>query len=747
MPRIPTYEQRTVPNSLGPAPRASGVPVASVASGLNDLGRTLGAISSDMFRIQEQQREDDAAIAATTMLAEGRLHFAKRLQELSDNWTPDAEPVSAVIQKEFRKWADQQIEAAGTEKARAFLRERTATMFSEFGLNAYKVDREKRIDLNVSRFETGLEAAKQAVFANPEMRDAVLEEQLAALDGLAGVDPGRREAAKRKLTQEIDTAAVLGARARMGDQAFFKLLVREVPQDAPKQPEQQATGAADLSILDPRQAARLASVKLTPEQDSAIEQAAGGDATKAAFLRAVVKIENRGNESIPSAALSKAGALGPFQFMPGTARQYGLSDEDRKDFGKSAMAAGKFYDDLYRMYGGNLLAMAAHYNGGFEAGRAVMEGRQPPAPETQEYVKMARALGLGSGGSVVAPTASVDGVLYQLRPADELPQAFRSLPIQEQFRLMQEAARGAEQERAGQRAGVILTSARTVVDSVTFGPDYVVDIPALKARAVAAARSQLGTVTPEQQEQIEDAVERFVADKERDVKRADASSLNAVFDLLDKNGGDWNAALAANPKLIGSLSRESRERASRYAGAVATGETRETDWQVYMQLVTDPVLLRSTNIDALRDKLNAKEYAQLKQLQQSLLNDGTAEQDIRSHLTVVKELLEQAKITNKNKQAQFFALLQDAINTELAVTGKKKLRQTEIKKLAADLLTEQVTSRGILWDSKERMFNITVPPQERVKIEAALVAEGLPVTDYNVLKAYTAKLSRQTPSP
>ena len=46
-------------------------------------------------------------------------------------------------------------------------------------------------------------------------------------------------------------------------------------------------------------------------------------------------------------------------------------------------------------------------------------------------------------------------------------------------------------------------------------------------------------------------------------------------------------------------------------------------------------------------------------------------------------------------------------------------------------------------DAVLRAFEL--PPARR--IEAALVAEGLPVTDYNVLKAYTAKLSRQTARP
>jgi membrane-bound lytic murein transglycosylase D len=66
-------------------------------------------------------------------------------------------------------------------------------------------------------------------------------------------------------------------------------------------------------------------------------------------------------------AISWAGAVGPWAFMPAAARQYGLSiargKDERLDYFKSTHAAARFLTDLYARYGDWLLVVAA-YNGG-----------------------------------------------------------------------------------------------------------------------------------------------------------------------------------------------------------------------------------------------------------------------------------------------------------------------------------------------------------------------------------------------
>ncbi|MBL7741574.1 MAG: lytic transglycosylase domain-containing protein [Chitinophagaceae bacterium] len=66
-------------------------------------------------------------------------------------------------------------------------------------------------------------------------------------------------------------------------------------------------------------------------------------------------------------ARSRVGAVGPWQFMPATAKNMGLrvtkKYDERKDFSKSTHAASKYLASLYELYGDWLLVIAA-YNGG-----------------------------------------------------------------------------------------------------------------------------------------------------------------------------------------------------------------------------------------------------------------------------------------------------------------------------------------------------------------------------------------------
>ncbi|MFA9204839.1 MAG: lytic transglycosylase domain-containing protein [Bacteroidia bacterium] len=60
---------------------------------------------------------------------------------------------------------------------------------------------------------------------------------------------------------------------------------------------------------------------------------------------------------------SRAGARGHFQFMPGTARQYGIEGQEG-DLSASAGAAGAYMSDLLRMFGGDVAKAVAGYNWG-----------------------------------------------------------------------------------------------------------------------------------------------------------------------------------------------------------------------------------------------------------------------------------------------------------------------------------------------------------------------------------------------
>jgi hypothetical protein len=111
-------------------------------------------------------------------------------------------------------------------------------------------------------------------------------------------------------------------------------------------------------------------------------------------LSAVALVESGGQPF----ALSPKGARGVWQFMPETARRYGLvvtaTRDDRTDVGKSTHAAARYLRDLYQQFGDWRLAFAA-YNAGeqridralLRAGAASFENIARSLPqETQDYV-------------------------------------------------------------------------------------------------------------------------------------------------------------------------------------------------------------------------------------------------------------------------------------------------------------------------------------------------------------------------
>lgn len=80
-------------------------------------------------------------------------------------------------------------------------------------------------------------------------------------------------------------------------------------------------------------------------------------------LKYVAVVESK----LKSGAVSHVGAVGPWQFMSGTAKDFGLkvggSKDERRDFYKSTHAASRYLKYLYNEFGDWLLVIAA-YNGG-----------------------------------------------------------------------------------------------------------------------------------------------------------------------------------------------------------------------------------------------------------------------------------------------------------------------------------------------------------------------------------------------
>lgn len=93
---------------------------------------------------------------------------------------------------------------------------------------------------------------------------------------------------------------------------------------------------------------------------------------------------------LKSTAVSWAGAVGPWQFMPQTARDYGLvvnrKRDERRDYKKSTRAAAKYLSELYDIYNDWLLVVAAYNCGAGNVNAAIRKSGSRNFWEMQNYL-------------------------------------------------------------------------------------------------------------------------------------------------------------------------------------------------------------------------------------------------------------------------------------------------------------------------------------------------------------------------
>lgn len=100
------------------------------------------------------------------------------------------------------------------------------------------------------------------------------------------------------------------------------------------------------------------------------------------MLSAVQQQESGGDSS----AVSPKGAVGDFQIMPATAKQYGI---DPTDPAQAAKGAAAMLGDLSKKYDGDVPSMLAAYNWG--QGNLDKHGIENAPPETKNYIKKVSA--------------------------------------------------------------------------------------------------------------------------------------------------------------------------------------------------------------------------------------------------------------------------------------------------------------------------------------------------------------------
>lgn len=122
------------------------------------------------------------------------------------------------------------------------------------------------------------------------------------------------------------------------------------------------------------------------------------------LVKSVMLVESNFNPR----AVSRKGARGLMQLMPGTARRYGVRDSF--DPHENIRGGTSYLSDLLGMFGGDLVRTLAAYNAG--EGAVQRYRGVPPYPETQEYVRRAMLVYSGSGSAGPFLTGGFKGASF-----------------------------------------------------------------------------------------------------------------------------------------------------------------------------------------------------------------------------------------------------------------------------------------------------------------------------------------------
>jgi soluble lytic murein transglycosylase-like protein len=125
------------------------------------------------------------------------------------------------------------------------------------------------------------------------------------------------------------------------------------------------------------------------EVDAAIDQAAARHNVDPNLVRSVVKVESNFNPN----AVSRKGAMGLMQLMPGTARSLNVTNPFDPE--QNVDAGVRHLKKLLESYGGDVRLSLAAYNAG--SGAVARSAGIPRFAETQNYVRRITNLYLGGG--------------------------------------------------------------------------------------------------------------------------------------------------------------------------------------------------------------------------------------------------------------------------------------------------------------------------------------------------------------
>lgn len=246
-------------------------------------------------------------------------------------------------------------------------------------------------------------------------------------------------------------------------------------------------------------------------------------------------------------------------------------------------------------------------------------------------------------------------------------------------------------------------------------------------------------------------------------ERAEQADQNTLFDtvskVLEQTGGLDSVPKAQRTALSISQNSalESRE------AQLKSGKTPVTDWSQYYNLKTMASIPQTSdefvklNLGEYRPMFADAQFKELVDIQTSMRSkDGKSEKilsGIRTKDQIVKDVMNAAGIDKKDeKETDAFRRAVDEQVLLLQENNKREATSKEVDEIANELATKVITDPGFIFDTTKRLFELKptedfkeidpeeIPQSELIKIEDALRRNKIPLTQQNIIDAYSQKL-------
>lgn len=275
-----------------------------------------------------------------------------------------------------------------------------------------------------------------------------------------------------------------------------------------------------------------------------------------------------------------------------------------------------------------------------------------------------------------------------------------------------------------------------------------------KARSIEDPRLRDDTVT---------RVKDYYSQKKMAEDEANEQRHKQAGNIIDQTNGDLDKI---PPNVWNQFTVAEKSSLKAYAKAKKSGSDIETSWDDYYNLKTsaaNPALrddFLKTNLMTYRDKLGNSEFKELIDMQTSMRQGKSGDNNLDGFMSdqqIINASLGDAGINYDAKPGTAESIKVNNFRRQVQIkmvayerqTGKKA-DSTVVKQITDDLMIEGITSKGWIWDTTKRKFELEpgekldfrlkdIPAGERAKIEEALTKRNIPVTDDKVLQLFIAK--------